>query len=395
VSVRPGSVANVNRWGHRPRRSYHPRGTTDMPSTDPMNASPGAPIRLRGPGRDRRRRARCGPAGPGRPAPGRPRRKGHAITWRCARRSPLTRSGPSDSPEPMRGKACALNGPRPHPRIGQESRIFIVDKCDWVGNVIGAADVVGSSDRESLISWSAPRDYVQVVALTSDQLDTLKARVVEKLGDPRQLKELDLSNKGLALCVIDSIQSTGVRYRGVENVLVRYVKFRKLQGADPYTDGMPELLMTFDELGGPGPWAAEIGNQHKTSTSKGAPLKAVAVQAEAATLAGLGVMTRDDLRRVAADRDRLREVGAAWKAVKAQSSGITWRYVLMLAGVPGVKPDRMIVRFVADALGMRRQTINANFAEDAVIETAAALGINNVTTLDHAIWLYQRGRPLN
>ena len=55
----------------------------------------------------------------------------------------------------------------------------------------------------------------------------------------------------------------------------------------------------------------------------------------------------------------------------------------------------MIVRFVADALGMRRQTINANFAEDAVIETAAALGIKNVTTLDHAIWLYQRGMPLN
>jgi len=63
-----------------------------------------------------------GPAGPGRPAPGRPRRTRLPPRWssphrkgHAARRSPLTRSGPSDSPEPMRGTAYALNGPRPHP----------------------------------------------------------------------------------------------------------------------------------------------------------------------------------------------------------------------------------------------------------------------------------------
>lgn len=64
---------------------------------------------------------------PDRPAPGRPRltrwlprwssphRKRHAIAWRCARRSPLTRSGPSDSPESMRGYGVCPQRPRPHP----------------------------------------------------------------------------------------------------------------------------------------------------------------------------------------------------------------------------------------------------------------------------------------
>jgi hypothetical protein len=40
----------------------------------------------------------------------------------------------------------------------------------------------------------------------------------------------------------------------------------------------------------------------------------------------------------------------AWLAVPGQRSGISWRYLLMLAGIPEVKPDRMIRRFVADAL---------------------------------------------
>ncbi len=76
-----------------------------------------------------------GPAGPDRPSPGCPRRtrqpprwssphrKGHAIAGALRTRSPLMCSGPSYSPEPMRGTACALNSPRPQPRIGQESHL--------------------------------------------------------------------------------------------------------------------------------------------------------------------------------------------------------------------------------------------------------------------------------
>lgn len=202
------------------------------------------------------------------------------------------------------------------------------------------------------------------------------------------MRELDLSSKGLALCIIDSIQSTGVRYKGVTNVLNRYAEYRTAQGGDPTTDGTTELLRTFDDLGTPEAWVAKIGNRHKTSTVAGAPFKAVAVHAAAQALADLGIRSKQDLQAVAVTPERLATVGAAWKAVKAQSSGITWRYVLMLAGVPGVKPDRMIQGFVCDALGLK--PVSPDFAAAAIEETATALGMDNATTLDHAIWLYQR-----
>jgi len=113
--------------------------------------------------------------------------------------------------------------------------------------------------------------------------------------------------------------------------------YRTTQGGDPSTDGTKELLQTFDGLATPEPWAEAIGNKHKTSTSKGAPLKAVAVRAAAQALADLSILNKDDMRAIALNGERLADVGAAWKAVTAQSSGITWRYVLILAGVPGVK----------------------------------------------------------
>jgi hypothetical protein len=176
-----------------------------------------------------------------------------------------------------------------------------------------------------------------IMTLTQDQLGKIQARVLAKVGDPTKMQELDLSNKGLALCIIDSIESTGVRYGGVKKVLERDVNYRTTQGGDPSTDGTKELLQTFDGLATPEPWAEAIGNKHKTSTSKGAPLKAVAVRAAAQALADLSILNKDDMRAIALNGERLADVGAAWKAVTAQSSGITWRYVLILAGVPGVK----------------------------------------------------------
>lgn len=61
------------------------------------------------------------------------------------------------------------------------------------------------------------------MTLTQDQLGKIQARVLAKVGDPTKMQELDLSNKGLALCIIDSIESTGVRYGGVKKVLERDV----------------------------------------------------------------------------------------------------------------------------------------------------------------------------
>ncbi len=74
-----------------------------------------------------------------------------------------------------------------------------------------------------------------------------------------------------------------------------------------------------------------------------------------------------------------------------QRSGITWHYVQMLAGIPGVKPDRMICRFVADSLKVPRRSVTPPFALDILTATANQMGVSP-TDLDHAVWQFQRSR---
>lgn len=197
--------------------------------------------------------------------------------------------------------------------------------------------------------------------------------------------------ESLALCIIDAIQSTGVRYASVEKVVDSYRRYRRGQNADPNTDGARELIATFDELGGADGWSQQIGNRNKTSTTAGAPLKAEAIRAAAFALNELTVTTTVDLRDAVHDESKLERVESAWCGVVAQRSGITWHYVQMLAGTPGVKPDRMIIRFVADCLTLPRAAVTPKFALDVVKAAAKSMSISP-SDLDHGIWQYQRRR---
>ena len=87
------------------------------------------------------------------------------------------------------------------------------------------------------------------------------------------------------------------------------------------------------------------------------------------------------------------EVHAPERVAKGsgQKSGVTWHYLQILAGIPGVKPDRMIIRFVADTLGLPRNSVSTDFAGDAVRAAAVELGIL-ASDLDHGIWQWQRRR---
>ncbi len=221
---------------------------------------------------------------------------------------------------------------------------------------------------------------------TAEQLQSLIARCEQFRGATAPLGYRD----GLALCIVDSVQSTGVTYSSVEKIVDRYRAYRRAQDGDPNGDGIPELLSTFDELGGPGGWAERIGNRNRTST-RGGVLKAEAIRDAAQTLATEGIATAADLRKAAGDDDRLVRVGAAWRAVVGQRSGITWHYMQMLAGIPGVKPDRMICRFVADSLTVPRKNVTTEFAGAIVTAAANEMGMSP-TDLDHAIWQWQRVR---
>ncbi|MGV9802010.1 heme peroxidase [Mycobacterium sp. NPDC003449] len=213
------------------------------------------------------------------------------------------------------------------------------------------------------------------------------------LGSPERWFRPDGYHDGLALCIIDSIQSTGSHYSSVLNVVGRY---RKHRGDAATTDGTAELLATFDDFGGVDGWVAEIGNQKPASTRKGTSLKAAVIQQVTRNLHDNGVRTTDDLRARGAlepgNEARRRATKKLWTGVEAQSSGITWNYGLMLAGLPGVKADRMVARFVSRALG--GVELSPEAASSLVRQAALRMEVS-ATDLDHAIWRKESGRPVS
>ncbi|WP_344192689.1 hypothetical protein [Pedococcus aerophilus] len=187
----------------------------------------------------------------------------------------------------------------------------------------------------------------------------------------------------LALCIIDSIQSVGVRYKTVENVVDRYRNLRGTEVAN--TDGAPELAAVFDDIGVDG-FIATVGNRNRTSTQPGAALKAEVIQ-KAAALLSLDAPTAGDLRGRATDLD----LEARWRDLPGQRSGITWRYLLMLANVPSVKPDRMVRRFVSRSVGRPETSFTTNELVRLVTLASQHLGVSPTLT-DHLIWRTASGR---
>ncbi|WP_406045514.1 hypothetical protein OG799_14190 [Micromonospora sp. NBC_00898] len=218
--------------------------------------------------------------------------------------------------------------------------------------------------------------------------ERLAACVREVLGPPSTWRPAPPGYPGsLALCVIDSIWSMGVRYRAVENVVDCFRTSRREEGGDPGRDGVSDLLQHYKQVGGPEQFATQVNNRQRVSTHPAAVLKAEAVYRAAVALHEAGIETCEDLRAAATGADEAR-VKSVWRAVPGQGSGISWRYLLMLARLPGVKPDRMIRRFVARAL---QQASIAPDAAVCLVETAAELLDVSPTSLDHEIWRHERG----
>ena len=61
-----------------------------------------------------------------------------------------------------------------------------------------------------------------------------------------------------------------------------------------------------------------------------------------------------------------------------------------------MKANRIVKRFVAEALCMKEEDVGSDFAERLLVEAAATLQkeIPNLTArqLDYQVWLYQRSR---
>jgi hypothetical protein len=115
---------------------------------------------------------------------------------------------------------------------------------------------------------------------------------------------------------------------------------------------------------GPGPLAA--ASQRLTYRAAGTGyhiLKAEATFRFAKALRHFGIQTFADVLKSGLRND-LRQ---AIKAIPGQSNGLSYAYFLILAGnQDGVKADRMVTRFVANALGVRN--VAPELAEELDLE---------------------------
>lgn len=207
------------------------------------------------------------------------------------------------------------------------------------------------------------------------------------LGDPELWKTPEGYPESLALCIIDSLYSTGSHYSSVVNVVDRY---QEKQGS---ADGVQALLASIDASGGARGWAESVaGNLKPAHTRPGAVLKAEVVEQAATMLDGLGIDTVPQLQAEVRESPKDNRVYEGWRELPSQSSGVTYNYLLMLAGMPSVKPDRMVLRFLATALG-EDTDLSKDRAVELVEVAAAQIGVN-VRALDHIIWRAASGREL-
>jgi hypothetical protein len=185
---------------------------------------------------------------------------------------------------------------------------------------------------------------------------------------------------------MDSIWSIGVRYQGVLNVLTRYRELRRSHRADADHDEPADLVAAVDMLGGAEAFADAVQNHQRTS-ARGGVLKAEAVYSACGVLAAAGLRTPEDLRGLT-DRG-LEALRGVWTGLHGQGSGLSSTYFTMLAGLSGVKADRMVRRFVASALGV--PDVAADRAARLVVDAAARLG-RDARIVDYAIWRNESGQ---
>lgn len=211
-------------------------------------------------------------------------------------------------------------------------------------------------------------------------------------GDPATWITADGYPNSLALCVIDSLWSTGPSYGAVQNVVARYSAHRRLNGHDASQDGICELLDVFTDVGGSAGFAELVNNHNRSYSDDNAPLKAEVVYQAVLALHKMRVRTMKDLHSQYAMDEHLTDLKKAWLRLPSQSSGVTFNYLLILAGYPSVKPDRMIIRFVEKHGGITGDLTPMETGD--LIKQVATLYPVAANRLDHVIWRYSSGRQV-
>lgn len=201
----------------------------------------------------------------------------------------------------------------------------------------------------------------------------------------------------VALCVINAIFSINTKYEAVQNTITRFCDYFDLEinyskkGQIPPAEKQNTVSEIYDLIKDikPEALAAEIfNNRQRTSTSNGI-LKADACLRFIKIVKDFGVETFQDIYKLH-DNDTFE---GCIKLIPGQKSGISLKYFFMLTGSKDkIKPDRMILRFIKDAIGIEPTENEALILISKAVEELKKLGYvkMNARHLDNLIWNYQR-----
>ena len=216
---------------------------------------------------------------------------------------------------------------------------------------------------------------------------------------------LDIRPRGerwahLSLCVLDAVFSIGARYGSTERTCKQYAAYARLAplvdaaapGSIIGTPAEQPLSAFVTDAADVERFASEVLRNRQRTSTRGGVLKAEAAARYAQVLVDAGVQRYGDVPGLFDDEPRMAAVTTALRGIAGNgTSDVRLGYLWMLLGDDHViKPDRMVLRWLAGVLG-RRPT-----AADARAMIGAAAGELGCTPweLDHAVWRAQRGRRL-
>lgn len=198
----------------------------------------------------------------------------------------------------------------------------------------------------------------------------LAQALVAERGEPSQWRRAPVRTS-LASAVIDAIMSARVTTSSVDATVRRYEA--RFGGG-----GAATLAASFDGIDAEG-WRAAIGTNHRTHSSVAAPYKADVIELAALLLLDEGVDDVDALWARAED-PALRE---AWCGLPGQTSGASWRHLLLVSGYTEPLVCPLTRRFVRRTLG--RAAADSAELPQLVTATADILDVA-VADVDHQIW---------
>lgn len=250
----------------------------------------------------------------------------------------------------------------------------------------GTSKCPARSYTPSALPTAPVGDRVRAVIERGEPVDELAEYTRATFPRGTAWRKPDGYPNSLGLCILDAIWSIGVHYdRHVVPVLNRYRDFERTFGLDPNVSTPRDLAKAIDRCGGSEGFARDVASRHRTSSTNGI-LKADAVRQAAQLLCEVGVLTPSNL---AAHKE---DVKPGWHRIRGQRSGVSWKYLLMLAGVDGIKPDRRIHAFITSATGLK-------VTNDVAIQWLTEVQQSwppprpSLLELDYAIWRHQSGRP--